>query len=439
MSDFTLLEKALSICEKRGATAAAKIRVGDEWSTNISNGAVELHEAASSRGLGITCYLADGRSASVSTNDLQEATIERLANEAVDLAEAGAADEWNGLAEAELCGQTEIDGLDDGGDDFNEDQAVQMILDAERIAKAADKRIIASHRSGVSMERGRSWFATSNGVRQEKKGSTYSAQLVLVAEENDEKQMGYSWTANRSFNALRNAEDIAAEAVEKTLAGYGWQQAATGTVRTVFSNEMASSLLGLVGQLANGQSVYRNSSCWSDKLGEQVAADCVNVIDDPLIAGALGSRSADSNGVKSKPLSVIEQGTLKSFFTDIYSARRLGQPLTAHGGGCSNLILKPGDLDEDALLAQLGDGLYVTKLHGHGVDINSGHWSKGAEGFWISGGKRAYPVQNVTLAGNLLEMFAQIEAVGNNPRPESSISSPSLLINGLQLGGADAA
>ena len=136
MNQFELLEHALSICEKRGAEASAKLRHGNEWSTNISNGAIELHEAASSQGIGITCYLKDGRNASVSTNDLQLSTIERLANEAVDLAEAGAPDEWKALAAADQCGQSSVDNLDDGGGDFNEEQAVQLILDAERIAKA---------------------------------------------------------------------------------------------------------------------------------------------------------------------------------------------------------------------------------------------------------------------------------------------------------------
>ena len=437
MNQFELLEHALGIIEKRGGKASAKLRHGNEWSTNISNGAIELHEAASSQGIGINCYLADGRSASVSTNDLQLSTIERLANEAVDLAEAGAADEWKALADADLCGQEEIDGLDDGAADFDEEQAVQIILDAERIAKESDKRIIASHRSGVSMQRGQSWFATSNGVRQEKHGSTYSAQLVLVAEDNGEKQMGYSWTANRAFKQLRSAEDLAQEAVQKTIEGYGWKQAKTGITSVVFSNEMASSLLGLVGSLASGNAVYRGSTCWSQKLCELVASDLVTVVDDPLIAGALGSRSADSDGVKSKALTIIKNGKLESFLTDVYSSKRLDMPLTAHGGGCSNLILQAGQATEEELLAQMGEGLYLTKVHGHGVELSSGHWSKGAEGFWISGGKRVHPVQNVTIAGNLLEMFPNIKGVANNPRPESSVSSPSLLIEGMHLGGSD--
>ena len=437
MNQFELLEHALSICEKRGAEASAKLRHGNEWSTNISNGAIELHEAASSQGIGITCYLKDGRNASVSTNDLQLSTIERLANEAVDLAEAGAPDEWKALANADQCGQSDVADLDDGGNDFNEEQAVQLIMDAERIAKAADKRIVASHRSGVSMQRGQSWYATSKGVRQEKVGSSYSAQLVLVAEQNGEKQMGYSWTANRAFKQLRSAEDIAAEAVQKTIAGYGWKQAKTGVVDVVFSNEMASSLLGLVASLASGNAVYRGSSCWSKKLGEQVASDLVTVVDDPLIAGALGSRSADSDGIQSKALTIIKDGKLESFLTDVYSSRRLNMPLTAHGGGASNVLLSPGTQSEDDLLAQMGEGLYLTKVHGHGVELSSGHWSKGAEGFWISGGKRAYPVQNVTLAGNLLDMFPNIKGVANNPRPEASVSSPSLLISGMNLGGSD--
>ena len=249
--------------------------------------------------------------------------------------------------------------------------------------------------------------------------------------------MGYSWTANRAFKQLRSAEDIAAEAVQKTIAGYGWKQAKTGVVDVVFSNEMASSLLGLVASLASGNAVYRGSSCWSKKLGEQVASDLVTVVDDPLIAGALGSRSADSDGIQSKALTIIKDGKLESFLTDVYSSRRLNMPLTAHGGGASNVLLSPGTQSEDDLLAQMGEGLYLTKVHGHGVELSSGHWSKGAEGFWISGGKRAYPVQNVTLAGNLLDMFPNIKGVANNPRPEASVSSPSLLISGMNLGGSD--
>ncbi len=437
MSDFELLENILSQCEARGAKAAVRMSSGQEWSTQISGGEVELHEAASSNNISIKCYLDDGRNAGVSTNDFNKDTLTRLANEAVDLAEAGAADEWQGLADAHDCGLNEIADLDDGGEHFDEEQAVQLILDAERLAKEQDKRIIASHRSGVNMHRGESWFATSNDVRQHKHSSTYSAQLVIVAEQEGEKQMGYSWTANRNFKLLRDAQTLADEAVDKAVSGYNWKQAPTGTVNVIFNNEIASQILGLVSSLSSGNAVYRGSTCWADKLGEQVAHHGVHVYDDPLIPGALGSRTSDSSGVKTKRTDIIKDGVLQCFLTDVYSARRLQQPLTAHGGGCGNVRLSPGTMSEDDLLKSLGTGFYVTGLQGHGVDPSSGHWSKGAQGFWIENGERSYPVQNVTLAGNMTEMFKNLEGIADNPRPEASTSSPSILIKNMQLGGSD--
>lgn len=434
---FAPLEKVLQHCEQQGAQAAVKIRHQDEWSTDISDGSIERKEAATNQAMSINCHLSDGRNASVSTNDLRPQLVLELADEAIALAKAGAADEWEGLADSSDCGAADVAGLDDGGTDFDDEQAIALILDAERIARSQDQRIIATHRSGVSMTRGKTLFAASNGIRQLRVGSSYRGQLVVVAEDNGEKQMGYSWTSSRSFKQLRDAEALASEAVTKAVEAYNWKQAPTGTVNVVFNNEIASQIVGLAARLAAGSAVYRGSTCWGDQLAQQVAGEQVQLIDDPLIDGGLGSRIADSDGVKSRRTQLIKDGVLQCFLTSVYSARRLQQPLTAHGGGSSNLLLQAGSLTEDELLAQLGTGFYVTGLQGHGVDLSSGHWSKGASGFWIEDGKRSYPVQNVTLAGNLKEMFRNISGIADNPLQESSTSAPAILVTDMQLGGSD--
>lgn len=436
-SHLALIDRALAACEARGATASISVGEAREWSTRVGDGIIERHEAADSRGMSITAYLSDGRHASVSTNDLRPACIDQLCAEAVDLAEAGAADEWQGLPDAADCGLADIAGLDDELADFDENSAVELLLEAERIARSLDTRVIKSHRSDASMMRSVSESKSSNGVHQQRSGSHYSATLPIIAEEKGEKQNGWAYTSQRSFKNLRSAQELAEESVAMAIEGFGWKQAQTGTVRCLLHNRVASDILGSVGSLASGTAVYRSSTCWQDKAQQQVASDIVTIIDDPLIADASGSRRADSSGILSKPFTVIDHGTLQGFFTGVYSSRRLGIPLTGHSGGYSNLYLMPGDKDFQQMLTQLGTGFYVTGLQGHGVDINSGHWSKGASGFWVENGSIAYPVQNVTLASNLMEMFMNIEAIGNDQRQESSVCSPSVILSSMQLGGAD--
>ncbi|NRA40101.1 MAG: hypothetical protein HRU15_18295, partial [Planctomycetes bacterium] len=194
-SHMPLIDRALKACEARGATASVNIGESREWSTRVGDGKVERHEAADSRGMSITAHLSDGRHASVSTNDLRPQCIDQLCAEAVDLAEAGAADEWQGLADANDCGQEEVDGLDDQLADFDETAAVELLLEGERIAKSLDKRIVKSNRSDAGMMRSCSEFKTSNGVYQQKSSTYYSATLPVIAEENGEKQSGWAYTS----------------------------------------------------------------------------------------------------------------------------------------------------------------------------------------------------------------------------------------------------
>jgi len=430
-----VVDRCLARVSGTGLRARVRCDEGEEWSAEIANGEVEEISSSRAGELALRVFDDEGRTASVSTTDLTPATVDRLVDEAVALAAAGEPDGWNGLPPAELCGETPVEGLLDRQGGYDPDAALRDILAAEAEARGMDERIVASHRSGTAIARGESLLATSDGTRIEQAFSRYQHVLLLVAAEDGEKQMGVAYTAACKAADLRPLSEVAREAVDEAVGGFGWRRAPSGAVPVVFDNKTASEILGLVGGLAAGGAVYRAGTCWKERRGERVAAEVVEVVDDPCLPGELGSRACDREGVASKPLTLIRDGVLVDFHTDSYAARRLELPFTGHAGGTSNLRLRPGAQGRDELCARAGTGFLCTRLHGHGVDLAGGHWSKGAAGFWIENGRLAHPVQEVTLAGSIDDLFGGIRAVGDDPCPERTTSSPSLLVEGLHLGG----
>jgi PmbA protein len=429
-----LFDAVLSPLRAAGASGRASLSCADDWEVGLASGAIESVEASRSQGLSLRVFFDDGRSASASSNDLTPATLRRMAEDCVALARAGAADPWNGLPEPAACGQAPVTGLCDEAAGFDRAQALAAALEADRIVRA-DRRIIATHRGGVGSHLGYWRLRDTNGLDLHSFASRYQMGVLAVAQQGEERQTGWDATSARNHRDLRRPEAIAALAVQRATEGFGWRKAPSGPCRVIFDHRIASEFLGLVGSLCSGQAIYRNSSCWAEALGQQVAASAVSVIDDPGIAGASGSRPCDGEGVLARPLRIIEGGVLRSWLTDSYSARRLAMPLTGHAGGTSNLFLEPGTMDRETMLRELGRGLLVTGLHGWGVDTASGQWSRGAQGFWVEGGSIAHPVQEVTLAGRIQDLFLGIQAIGDDPKPEGSTRSPSLLIEGLTLGG----
>ena len=434
-NEDALLDAALAPVLAAGMQARAMLRSSDDWDLTIASGGIEAVEQARSQGLSLTVYADDGRSAGMSTTDLKLETIRRLAQECLALAEAGAPDPASRLPETGQCGLVQVADLDDDGRGHDPDGLTKFILTADALARA-DARVVATHRSGASSHLGRWRLRTTQGVDLSHQSTRYALQLVVVAEQDHEKQMGWDVSSSRQAARLRDPETIAQTALRRATEGFGWRAVSSAAVPVVFDNRSASELLGLIGGLVSGSAIYRGASCWADQRGKQVASEQVTIIDDATLAGESASRPCDDEGVRSARLTVIDAGVVQHWLTDTYSATRLDLPLTGHAAGCSNLRLQPGANSREDLLRQMGTGLLVTTTQGHGVDLASGQWSKGVGGFWVENGDIVHPVQGITLAGRLQDLFQGVQAIGNDPLPERAIASPSLLVTGLTMGGA---
>lgn len=429
----------LALAELKAAGVAGEVAAGrsEEWSAQIRLGAIETVQSAVTRGLRITAYAAGNRSATTTTADTDPAAVRRCAAKAVELAQWADPDPYAGLPPAQECG---LAGPDLNADDpayggLDRDALVATVIAAERAAFAVDPRVRNGHRSSVRAARGQHWYASTDGVLVERAGTRYGYSVVVVAEDGGEKQTGGWGTRARRLDRLRSAESVGREAGSRAVRGFGWRRMPSGPCPVLFDREVASELLDTLASAVMGGAVYRGSTFLAKGLGGMVASPAVTVVDDPLVPDALGSRPCDGEGVRSRRVAVVEQGRLASFLVNAYAARRLAHPFTGHDGGTSNLLLQPGSASRDDLLRELGDGLYVTDLHGFGIDLASGTYSKGASGFRVEGGRLTHPVQEVTIAGNLRDLLPGIRAVGDDPLDEASTSAPSLLIDGFTVGG----
>ncbi len=429
----------IGLATLRAAGVAGVVSVGrsDHWQIKVRGGAIETVSSAVTRGLRITAYAAGNRCGACTASDLDPASVTALARRAAELAAYGDADPCAGLPDAGECGLASGDlELDDPAvAALDRDTLVQTVIAAERVALAHDPRILASHRSGASCRRGESVFATTDGVRSRHGGTSVGFHVIVVAEADGEKQHGWYATADRFLAGLKSAEAVGREAGRRAVQLYGWKAPPTGPTRVLLHREAAGELLGAVAQAASGGRVYRGATWLHDQLGQRIAADTVTIVDDPLIPRAQGSRPCDGEGVRSRRVNLVENGRLTTFLVDAYAARRLKHPYTGHSGGTANLSLLPGPAGWDELVAELGTGLIVTEFHGNGVDLASGSFSKGVSGFWVEHGRVVHPVQEATVGGNLRQLLPGIRAIGNDPEDQTTVSSPSLLIDGFTVGG----
>jgi PmbA protein len=433
------IDAALAELKNAGCAGAVRASVSSNWSARVRQGAIEKIESSQSSGLRVTAYGAGNRHAGCGTTETSEPAARELARRAAELCAFGDADEWAGLPASAECGLAGGDlGLEDAG--YTEDdheRLARMAIDAERAAFAVDPRVNNSHRSGAGANRGESWFATTDGVRVHRRGTSFGYHAVVVAQSSaGERQTGSYWTGGRKRDRLKPVAQVGREAGERAIRGFGWKKIPSGPMRVLLDRDVATELLGTIAGAVSGGAVYRGSTFLAGKLGQEIASPLVTVVDDPLLPGEYGSRPCDGEGVRSRRMAVIENGRLATWMVDGYSARRLKHPYTGHDGGPSNLRLQPGKASFDDLLRELGDGLLVNDFHGFGVNLANGTFSKGISGFRVEGGKVTHPVQEVTIAGNLADLLKGIRAVGDDPLDQHAMSSPSLLIDGFTVGGA---
>jgi PmbA protein len=437
---------------KAGASdAEAVAREGDEFSVNVRMGQVETLKESGSRGLGLRVFLGK-RSASASTSDLTADGIRQLVSGALALARVTEEDPFNGLPEPGEFGSLAVDQhlYYDDVYSLSGPERIERARRTEAAALAADPRISNSDGGSFDASTGRMALANSRGFVGGYRSSYAGIAAAPLAKDADGKmQRDGWWSGARSLAELDSPEAVGKEAARRALRRLGARRVPTQRVPIVFSAEVARSLLGSIFEAASGDAIWRSASFLAGKLGETIAAANITIVDDhtmflPSGAGGFGTAPFDGEGLPSQRNVVVENGVLKSYLLNTYSARKLGMKSThnasrglagAPGIGCGNLFLAPGALTEEQIIAQIPAGLYVTGLMGFGTNVVTGDYSRGATGLWIENGQLTHAVEEVTVAGNLTEMFKNITAIGSDLVFRGSIASPTLRIDGMTVAG----
>ncbi|HXY14862.1 MAG TPA: TldD/PmbA family protein [Terriglobales bacterium] len=430
-----------------GATAAeCVIREGDEFSTLVRLGQVETLKESGSKAIGVRVFNGK-RAASTYSSDFSREGLDRMLKSALDLAKITSEDPFAGIPEASQLGSLPGD-LDLYSSDVYSLPGEERISYARRTEKAAldfDPRIKNSDGGSFDAATGHKILANSHGFIGEYKRSYCSIAAVPIAQsENGTMQRDYWFSVARSLSRLESPEHVGKVAAERTIRRLGARKVKTAHVPVVLDPLVAVSMLDHIFEGVNGDSVYRGASFLAGKLGQKIAGDRVTLIDDGTMLGGFGSSPFDGEGIPTRRTVVIENGVLKSYLLNTYTAKKLGLETTANasrglagtpGIGPGNYFLQPGAKTPQQIISEIKEGLYITEFLGHGANLVTGDYSRGASGLWISGGELAYPVEEITVAGNLKEMFFNISEIGNDLEFRGAMACPTIRIDGLTVGG----
>jgi PmbA protein len=432
---------------KAGASAAdAIVRESTEFSTVVRLGQVETLKEAGSRDVGLRVFLGQ-RTASTYSSDFTREGIERLIKGAVELARVTSDDPSAGLPEKSQLGSVAGD-LRLYYDDvysLSPEERIDYARRAERAALDCDRRFKNSDGGGFDASTGHKVLANSVGFVGEYRRSYCSISAMPIAQADDgSMQRDYWFTAARTLGGLDSPEEVGREAARRTLRRLGARKIASTQATVVLDPLVAASFLHHIFGAVNGDAVYRQASFLAGKLGETIAGENVTVIDDGTIPGGFGSEPFDGEGVPTRRTLVIEKGVLKSYLLNTYTARKLGLATTGSasrglagnpGIGTGNFFLQPGSKTPQQIIAGIRRGFYVTEFLGFGVNVVTGDFSQGASGLWIEEGELAFPVEEVTVAGNLKDMLNNISDIGNDLTFRRSTACPTLSIQGMMIAG----
>jgi PmbA protein len=443
--EVDLLTDVLSRARSRGATEADGFLIEEQrFSASVRLGQVDTVKHSREQRLSLRVF-AGRASAAASTSDLSRASLERVVDEATALARVTAEDPHAGLPDPgeliDVVPDLELEEL--GAEALAPEAKIELARRAEAAALDSDPRITNSEGAECWDRRARYVYATSHGFARGYATSSFGLSVSPVASADGQMQRDYWYSAARHRSALEDPAAIGRTAARRALRRLGGRKVKTVEVPVVFDPDTAASLVRSIAGAASGPALYRRASFLLDRLGKRIAAPGVTIVDDGLIARALGSRPFDGEGLATRRTVLVGEGVLESYLLDSYSARKLGLRSTHHasrdgagvGVSTTNLILQPGTASPDELIGSVSSGLYVTELIGFGVNAVTGDYSRGAVGQWIDNGRLAYPVEEVTVAGNLLEMLAAIEGVGNDLRLRDRTVSPTLLVGRMTVAG----
>jgi PmbA protein len=441
-----LAEQMLTQARQQGATSADLLFAeAESMGIRVRMGTIERLESAQEQRLGLRCFIGR-RSASTSTSDLSPESVRELVERTCSLAKLTAEDPAAGLPDpGELATAIpDLDLYDDAAAQLTADDRIGLAKRAEGAALAVDSRLTNSEGADCDYSGAEVWYASSGGFLGSYRGTRTSISVSPVASHNGQMQRDYWYTSGRHLRHLISPDEVGRIAAERTLRRLGAKPVKTQQAPVVFDSETASQLLGTIISALSGYSLYRRASFLVDQLTKPVAAPIVTVEDDGTISREVGSKPFDGEGLPTRKKRVIDGGVLKSYLLDSYTARKLNLNPTGNatrgvgdppGVAPTNLRLLPGGQAPEAIIRSVPSGFYVTELIGFGINLATGDYSQGAAGIWIEKGEFAFPVEEVTIAGNLREMLMQIEAIGNDLPPHRGVASPTIKIARMTIAG----
>lgn len=445
----SVVERALERALRAGASQVdAVLVVSDSKEARVRGEAIDFVKQAQERSLGIRALVASGAglaTAITSTSDLSADAIDRMAEETVALARSIAPDPHAGLPDAASASDwPDLDLADPGDRHVAVEARIEDARRAEQAARDFDPRITNSEGSQASSDWSRIVYGHSRGFLGDYESAHHALFCEPLARQGDSMQRDYWMTVSRRLSELDDPADVGRRAAERAVRRLGARRVKTAEVPVIFDSFTAPSLLGQIASCVSGYTVYREASFLASKLGQKIAVDGVTLIDDGRRPGGLGSKPFDGEGLPTRRNVIVQDGVLKTWLLDSYSGRKLGLPSTGNasrgagsgpGVGTTNLWLEPGALSLDEIIASTKRGLLVTELIGMGFNPTTGDYSRGASGIWIENGELAFPVEEITIAGNLATMLTQIDAIGSELVWRGRVASPPIRISRMTVAG----
>ena len=430
-----IIDSVLTQAKSMGATSAeADIGAGSGLSANVRKGEVDKLEYERDKGLGITVYI-DGQKGNASSSDFSESALKESVQAAIRIAQHASRDDCAGLIEPELMA-TVVPDLDLYHPwSISPEAAIDLAIECEQAAFACDKRISNSDGSVVSTYSGINLYGNTNGFIDGWNWSSHTIDCTVIAEDKKGMQRDGWYSKTRDFNDLESINSISKEAVRRTISRLGSRKLSTRQVPVIFEAQVASGLFSAFITAISGGNLYRQASFLLNKKGTQVFADHINIREEPHIKKALGSAPFDNDGVATRPRDIVKNGVLQDYLLSGYSARKLGLQTTGNAGGVHNLVIDSGKNNLDNMIKEMHTGLLITDMIGFGVNQVTGDYSRGASGFWVENGELVYPVEEITVAGNLIEIYKNITSIGNDVDPRGNILTGSVMIDAMTVAG----
>ncbi len=435
-----LVADSIHYAKSLGATdSEASCSISHGLSAEVRLRKVDTVEFSQDQGFGVTVYK-DKRKGGASTSDISWESIKKTIDKAYSIATHIEEDEYSGIADKELLAfditEENIKDLDVYHPwDLPAEKAIEMALACEETAFSLDKKITNADSTSLSSQQSMGIYGNSHGFLNGYPTTSHSLSCVLIAGEGANMQRDYYYTAARDHKDLKDSKEVAKKAVEKTIMRLNPKKIKSQKTKILFTPNIAKGLIGNLLSAISGGNLYRESSFLLGKIDQKIFPDFVTISENPHIAKALGSVLFDSDGLKTHDKIIVASGILQTYLLGVYSARRLGLKPTANGGGTHNIIIEPTSGNMQDLAREMGTGLIVSEVMGQGVNIVTGDYSRGAFGFWVENGEIQHPVSEITIAGNLKDMFMNILAIGNDIDLRGNIRSGSILIDNMTVAG----